>query len=151
MSACIFLASDHPLKEMAPSREYPLVINLDEGAIFDGGADDNFFLRTFADVMDYTDRKYGVSLEWNYTEGRANRIIGYIKDALRHTDCVELWQVWLLGWYEYEDRPVIHRKYIPIGELMPEHIKDIEDAPIWNTPDKRNPERPSFYCLTVTP
>lgn len=150
MSVCTFLASDAPLGEVAPKAEYPVFVNVDDGTIYDGGTDDNFTLREFREVSDYTDKQYAVCLQWRYTEGRAKRIIGYIRDVLRNTDCVELWHAWLLGWYEYEDRPVIHRQTIPVGELTVELIRDLVDSDIWNTPDKRNPERPSYYCLTIT-
>ena len=43
MSVCTFIAADCPLKEAAPEKEYPLHINIDEGTIEDGGADDNYF------------------------------------------------------------------------------------------------------------
>lgn len=47
MSACIFFASDAPLPEVFPPPEYGyLAINVDDGTIGDGGADDNFALRT---------------------------------------------------------------------------------------------------------
>lgn len=150
MSACTFLASDSPLPAVSPAQDYPLEINLDTGSICDGGADGNYHLLPFAEAEDYTDRKYGVCLEWNYTEGRAAQIIEYIRTALQHTDSIELWHIWLLGYWEFEDRPFIHRKTISIGELLPEHIRDIDRADIWNTPDKLYPERPSFYCLTIT-
>ncbi len=150
MSACRLIAAGIPLPEWAPSRDYPLEINLDEGAIHDGGADDNFFLHHFPYAEDYTNKKYGVSLEWHYTEGRARQIIEYIKTALQHTDTVELWLVWLMDYYEFEERPFIHRQIVSLKELTTEHIKEIEQAEIWNTPDRMYPERPSFYCLTVT-
>ena len=44
MSVCTFLASDYPLPEVAPAQEYPLEINIDSATIYDGGADDNYFL-----------------------------------------------------------------------------------------------------------
>ena len=69
MSVCRLIAADIPLPEWRPSQEYPLEINIDEGTIYDGGADDNFFLHHFPYAEDYTGRAYGVSLEWNYTEG----------------------------------------------------------------------------------
>ena len=149
MSTCIFIASDYSLPEAAPSREYPLEINIDTGTVSDGGADDNYFLKSFIDVGDYCDKQYGVSLEWDYTDGRANRIIEYIKDALNYTDCVELWRVWLGTWYDYEDSPVVHRSTVISGELTAEHIKAVNDAVIWNKPDKNNPNRPSHYCLRI--
>ena len=117
MSACIFIASDMPLVEVAPSQNYPFHIELDNGTIDDGGADDNYFLTHFEGVGDYTDKKYGVNLEWNYTDGRAQQIIEYIKAALQEVDVIEFWHVWLMDYYEYEDRPFIHRYEISIDEL----------------------------------
>lgn len=150
MSACRFIASDMPLTEFAPPQDYPLHINVDNGTVYDGGADDNYYLHAFADVEDYTDKKYGVCLEWNYTDGRAKQVIEYIKTALQKSDIVEFWHVWLMDCYEFEDRPFIHRKTISIGELTAKHILEMDTAAIWNTPDKKYPERPSFYCLTIT-
>ena len=149
MSACIFLASNAPLAEYLPSQEYPVHIDIDKGIIDDGGADENYSLLSFDNVKDYTDKDYGVILEWNYTDGRAKQLIEYIKTALKNTDCVEFWHVWLTDYYEFEDRPYIHKKIIPISELTEEHIRETYHASIWNTPDKRYPQRPSFYCLTI--
>ena len=150
MSTCRFIASDMPLAEFTPSQEYPVHIDIDKGTMDDGGAKDNYYLLTFDNVRDYTDKDYGVYLEWNYTEGRARQIVEYIKTALQETDSIEFWNVWLMDCYEYEDRPFIHRKAIPIKELTTEHIEEINNAINWNTPDKMYPERPSFYCLTIT-
>ncbi len=150
MSICTFIASDQPLMEVAPLREYPLEINIDDGTIYDGGTDDNYFLYSFADVQDYTDKKYGVYLEWLYAEGRAKQIVEYIKNALRNTTSVELWHVWLTGCYcEYEDSPIIHRQTICVDELSAQHIQEIDAAEVWNTPDRMYPGRPSFYCLEI--
>jgi len=52
MSVCIFIAADIPLQEMAPSKKYPIHIDLDMGTVEDGGADDNFYLFSFPDVQD---------------------------------------------------------------------------------------------------
>ena len=150
MSVCTFIASDFPLTEFAPPQNYPLNVNIDNGTIYDGGADDNYFITNFLCVGDYTDKNYGVYLEWYYTEGRAKQIIEYIKNALQESDVIEFWRVWLMDYYEFEERPFIHKKTISVGELTAEHIKEIDSAEIWNTPDKRYPERPSFYCLTIT-
>lgn len=149
MSVCTFIASELPLTEVVPVQDYPLEINIDDGTIYDGGADDNYFLFFFTNAKDYTDKKNGVYLEWHYTEGRAKQIIEYIKNALQNTTSIELWHVWLMDCYEYEDRPVIHRQTIYIDELTTKHIKEIDDAEIWNTPDKMYPNRPSFYCLEI--
>ena len=150
MSICRFLASNTPLTEFSPLQEYPVKINIDKGTIDDGGADDNYHLITFDSVKDYTSKDFGVSLEWNYTDGRAKSIIEYIKGAMQKTDSIEFWIVWLMDYYEYEDRPFVHRKTVTISELTTEHIKEIDSAVIWNIPDKMYPKRPSFYCLTIT-
>ena len=150
MSVCTFIASDILLAEHSPSKEYPLEINIDNGTIYDGGVEDNYFLSSFADVDIYTEKKYGVYLEWNYTDGRAERIIEYIKNALQKTNTVELWRVWLNDYQEFEDRPFIHKKAISVNELTVKHIKELDSADIWNKPDKTYPDRPSFHCLTIT-
>lgn len=149
MSSCRFIASNMPLPEFAPSQDYPLEINIDNGTVYDDGADDNYFLNSFMNVRDYTDKNHGVYLEWNYTDGRAKQIIEYIKSALQESDSVEFWHIWL-DYYEFENRPFVHKKTISVNELTTEHIKEIDNALIWNLPDKLYPERPSFYCLTIT-
>ena len=129
---------------------YPLEINLDDGEMYDGDADDNYSLFPFTDVWEYTDKKYGVHLEWNYyTEGRAKQLIEYLKNALQNADSVELWRVWLGVSDEFEDSPVIHRQTISVDELTVKHIEEIDHADVWNTPDKMYPNRPSFYCLEI--
>jgi len=149
MSSCTFLASEHPLPTARPSREYPLEINIDTGVVSDGGADDNFFLLPFEDVQTYTDKPYGVALQWHYTPGRAETLLKHIENALQHADTIELWHIWLLGYWEWEERPVIHNRTISFSELTAQHIRDLDESPIWNTPDKQFPLRPSFYRLTI--
>ena len=150
MSVCTFLASDYPMPETAPCKDYPLHVDIDKGTICDGDADDNFFLHSFESVKNYTDKEYGVSLEWaDYTEGRARLILDYIRDVLEHTDSVELWHVWLMDYYEYEDSPVTHKRTITLDDLTVEDIKEIDSLEVWNKPDKNYPDRPSFYRLII--
>ena len=149
MSVCTFLASDCPLPEVVPSKKYPVHIDIDNGIIDDGGADDNFFLLSFRDVQDYTSKKYGVYLEWNYTDGRAEQILNYMRKALEKTEQIELWHVWLMDYYEYEDSPVIKKRTVSISEMTIQDIKELDNAEIWNSPDKYIPSRPSFYCLRI--
>ena len=47
---------------------------------------------------------------------------------MQKSDNIEFWNVWLMDYYEFEDRPFIHRKIIPIDELTTEHIKEIDNA-----------------------
>ena len=136
------------MREVAPKKEYPRYINVDEGTIFDGDADDNFFLHNFESVKDYTDKEYGVYLEWAYyTEGRARLILEYVKDILEKTDSVELWHVWLMDYYEYDERPIVKLETILFDELTADDIKKIDNADIWNNTDRN---RPSYYCLKIT-
>ena len=87
---------------------------------------------------------------WNYcTEGRAKRLIEYLKSALRDSTSVELWRVWLGVSGEFEDSPVIHRQSISIDELTAKHIEEVDRADVWNSPDKAHPGRPSFYCPEI--
>ena len=149
MSVCTFIASDYPLPEAAPAQKDPMEINFDTGMRYDGGMDDNYYLFPFSDVFDYTNKKYGVYLEWNYTDGRAEQILKYIRDALEKTETVELWHVWLGNYYEYEDSPVIHKRTIKMDEMTIRDIYELDNADIWNHPDKYIPGRPSFYCITI--
>ena len=149
MSACTFIASDYPLPEAVPAQKYPVEINVDTGTIYDGGMDDNYYLFPFPDVSDYTNKKYGVYLEWNYTDGRAEQILKYVRTALEKTEVIELWHVWLGDYYEYEDSPVIHKRTFTIDEMTVRDIYELEHAEIWNHPDKYIPSRPSFYCLKI--
>jgi len=149
MSVCTFIASDSPLEPVRPEQDYPLNINVDTGEVFDGGADDNFFLHPFTELDAYTEKKYGVWLEWRCTPGRAERIIDYIKSALENAEEIDLWHVWLGDWYwyEYEERPVQHDRRISVADLTVETIAELDSAEIWNNKDKN---RPSFYRLTIT-
>ena len=150
MSVCKFIAADIPLHEVAPSKDYPIHIDLDKGSIDDGGADDNFFLLSFPDVQDYTDKKYGVCLEWRYTDGRAEQILNYMRETLKQVETIEFWHVWLMDYYEYEDSPVIHKRKVSIKEMTIQDIFELDNTEIWNSPDKNIPSRPSFYCLRIT-
>jgi len=134
---------------VAPQNEYPLIINVDESTIDDGGADDNFSLTTFKDVQRYTDKKYGVCLEWHYTDGRAKKILEYIENALEYEFSIEIWHIGLMDYYEYDERPVIRKCTVPFLDLTIDDIKEIDNAEVWNKLDTRNPNRPSFYCLII--
>ena len=147
MSHCVFIAADDPLPEVTPSGEYPLQIDLDTGTISDGGADDNYCLFSFDEVDLYCEKKYGVYLELpQFTDGRAGQVIDYIRTALIKTNSVEIWNVWLSDYWEYDDRPHICKRTVPIDELTIDDIKEILQAENWNNKDKN---RPWFYCCEI--
>ncbi len=147
MSAYTFIAADCPLTPLSPSKEYPPEINVDRGTIFDGDADDNFSLLPFYGYPDCTDLKHALALEWAYcTEGRAERLIEYIKEALRHTDLVELWRVWCGALDEVGERPMIKAQTVPIDALTASQIKELDSAEIW---ERSKGSRPTFWCIRV--
>lgn len=116
--------------------------------IEDGGADDCYSLLPFPEVGIYCKKRYGVYLEWSqYTEERARRILDYIKSVLSQNESVELWNVWLMGYWEYDDRPAIHKNTISIEDLKTEDILEIHNAVNWNNRDQN---RPSFYCIEIS-
>ena len=146
MSLYTFLASDSPLPTVKAPAGYPLNINVDTGVIYDGDADDNFSLYRFRDVKLYTGKEYGVWLEWRYTDGRAEKLIDYIRENLNNTDCIELWYVWLTDYYEYDERPVIYRQTISIDKISPADIKELTTREIWKSLDSI---RPHHYCIEI--
>ena len=113
MSVCVFIAADCPLPEVRPAEDDPLHINLDTNTVYDGGADDNYSLLAFDDVDLYCGKKYGVYLELpQFTDGRAGQVIDYIRTALIKTNSVEIWNVWLSDYWEYDDRPHICKRTV---------------------------------------
>ncbi|MBE6540864.1 MAG: hypothetical protein E7672_00230 [Ruminococcaceae bacterium] len=100
--------------------------DLERGKIIDGGFDDDFSLFS-ADGMDdvYTEKKYTVELQWNcFTEGRAERVIEYIRENLRHTDEVEMWHIWMgIG-----EMPIVRSKTVGISQLKPDDIRVLMES-----------------------
>ena len=86
----------------------------------------------------------------DYTDGRAEQILKYIRTILEKAEQIELWHVWLGDYYEYEDCPVIKKRRISIEEMTIRDIYELDNADIWNSPDKNIPSRPSFYCMVIT-
>ena len=126
---------------------------MDQNTVWDGDADDNYFLVPFRelsfDFSRYTDKKYNVSLEWRYTEGRAKQILTYIEKALEKDENVEIWRVWLSDFYDYEESPVLKRRFLSFEDLTVDDLREIDEADLWNHLDPRYPDRPSFYCLVI--
>ena len=147
MSVCTFIAADCEL----PEKEYPegesfIDLDINAGTVYAGDGDDNFCLFNFDDVESYSDLSHGVVLEWNYcTVGRAEQIIKYIGAALEKSERVELWTVWLMAYYEYEDRPVIKKQELSFSDLTPEAILEFSKRDVWGN----SKIRPTYYCLSV--
>ena len=142
MSVCTFIAADVSLQEAALARD-GYTTDIDDSIEYEG------FLLPFSEVDCYTDKPYAVYTEWHDTETAAEQTLAYIKHVLQQTDTVELWHVWLGDYYEFEDRPVVHRRTLAIEELTAAQLCAFDELENWNTPDKRYPSRPSFYCWEV--
>ena len=129
MSYFTYIASDYPLPMVErPDREMIIEIDTETGVVFDGDFEDDFALYPAECLSDVrTEKKYAVYLEWSYyTEGRANIIIEYIKENLKHTDEVELWHIWSGAGEIFN----VHSKKIPIASLTPEMIRELDEREI---------------------
>jgi len=136
---------DKPGVMLVSNRE--VVFNIDTGEIDDGALDDDFALLSAegCDSM-YTEKKYAVYLEWNYyTEGRAQRIIEYIKENLRQTGEVEIWRIWM-GTHE---RPLIRTTTIPISKLTPQDIQCLDNLTLFSDLEEQF-NLPVQYRLVIT-
>ena len=98
------------------------------GRVTDGGHDDDFCLLPFQEGEDvYTQKKHRVALGWHrYTRGRAEKIIEYIKENLRHTDQVEIWRIWMGA----DETPTICSLTIPVSKLTHQDIYEIDSRDV---------------------
>ena len=69
----------------------------------------------------------------------------FIEAALKKSERVELWTVWLMDYYEYEDRPVIKKQELSFADLTPEAILEFSEKGVW----VNSKSRPTYYCLSV--
>jgi len=77
-------------------------------------------------------------LEWDYTKGRAEKVIQYIREHLEHTSEVEIWHVWLGDGV----RPKIRNCTIALGEFTFDDLKELSDLEVWREPI-------THYCYTI--
>lgn len=167
MSSIFYMASDHPLKERPNPNCKTLSVNealamgLDvPGFLLEAGIDrdkpdvllwsdeldtqdkldDDFSIYTLDASMDdlYTEKKYRAALQWDYTEGRAEKVIQYIREHLEHADEVELWHVWA-GLDAY---PKIRRCPIALDEFAVDDLKELSDLEVWKEPA-------THYCFAI--
>lgn len=59
---------------------------------------------------------------------------------------MEIWKVWLSGYWEYEERPRIFKRTVRAGVLCENDILELDEAEIWKGKD-----RPSFYGISIIP
>ena len=107
-------------------------VDVDRGIIEDGNFDDDFcfwLTEKWPDMR--TEKKYCAIFEWvQYTRGRAEMVLQYIREQLEKSDEIEFWHIWM------DDQPkhrcnVVEKK---IGDLMAEDIAELEDKEVWGEP-----------------
>lgn len=151
MSVCTFLAADCELPEkQRPENGFHIDFDPAAGTVFDGDRDDDYALFPFRDVGSYSELRYGAEIEWFYcTPGRAKEIVRYIKAALEQCGRVELWKVWLGGFYEYDERPSYRTRELSLRELTAGDVQELAESSLWEKGGKKGGKRPVFHCLTV--
>lgn len=167
MSAIFYMASDYPLKErpnpncktlsvnealamgmdvpgflLEPGfdRDKPDVLLWSDDLDTQGKLDEDFSIHVLDASADdiYTEKKYRAVLEWDCTEGRAEKVIQYIREHLEHTDELELWHVWV----GLDASPKIRRCPIPLDELRLDDLKELSDLEVWKEPV-------THYCFAI--
>lgn len=169
MSALFYIASDHPLKEVPNPHFKTLSVNealaiglkdIPELCFEPGFNRDKPDVLLWSDILDtqdqldddfgiwplssstediYTNKKYRVCLEWEYTKGRAEKVIQYIREHLEHAAEVEIWYVWLgNGVY-----PKMRNCTIALDEFTSDDLKELSDLEVSREPI-------THYCFTIT-
>ena len=118
-----------------------ITIDTDSNTVDDGGLDDDFSIleldHTTEDI--FTQKQFRVLIEWNYSRGRAERIIAFIRNHLDQAVDLELWQAWL---GDGANTRIV--KYpIRIDELTPEVLKEIASLKVCD-------DAPAHYCFVIT-
>lgn len=116
-------------------------IDTETNTIDDGGLDDDFAILELDDIAEdiYTHKQYRVYIEWNYSRGRAEKVISYIRSHLEQTDEIELWHAWLGNGANTQ----IVKYTIQIEDLTPEGLERIDFLTDSN-------EASAQYCFTIT-
>ena len=118
-----------------------ITIDTEYNTIYDGDLDDDFAILELDDTTEdiFTRKRYRVFIEWNYSRGRAEKVISYIQDHLEQADEIELWQAWLGSG---ADTRVV--KYpIRLEDLTPEVLEKIDSI-------MARGEAPDQYCFVIS-
>ena len=116
-----------------------IVIDTDKGTVDDGNFDDDFSIYSPEPEFDPSghSKPFRVVIECRMTEGRAKRILDYIRGQLEKTGEIQLWSVLLSDddqktvWYDAR-----------IDELTPEDLLEIEKLPCREEP-------PKMHCVRI--
>lgn len=115
-------------------------LDADSGTVTDGDFDDDFAVLPMEKLFGmHTEKEHCASVEWRFTPGRAEQLIGYLKEQLSRMPEVELWHTWL----DEEPRHRLRQVSIPISQLTVEDIAELERQEVWQEP-------PTDYCFLLT-
>ncbi|MEG6513454.1 hypothetical protein [Desulforamulus ruminis] len=79
-------------------------------------------------VGQYSDKRFHSSLQWNFTEKRAEQLLEYIAEHLKTAAEIELWNIWL---DEYDAPTIVQRS---LKELTVADIKAVLGQKIYKKP-----------------
>jgi len=160
MSALFYMASEYPLDEvfnpyyktlsvnealtigmegipeqlLEPGfdRDKPDVLLWSDALVTESELDDDFSIWPLDSSTEdiYTEKKYRACLEWEYTSGRAEKIIQYIREHLTHTSELEIWHIWM-GDGVY---PKIRKCTIALDDFTADDLKELSDLEVWKEP-----------------
>lgn len=158
MSRIMMFASDQPLKGVDLPPDFAIHIDTKLSTVDDGGMDDGFEVCPSGGYLEIkTDKKYFAELFfWDYTPGRAKRIIEYIREHLKIAGELELWNVWLDNAFDHR----VRKRYVPIDALTVDTLREIHRIPVGKDPAERRPhcrgqidlsewEEPTIDCCYV--
>jgi len=89
-------------------------IRIKSGTLADFLSDNGF--------LPVTNLQYFSSLEWQYTEKRAKRLISLIREHLKKADAAEIWHIWL-GTEVGERKQEVRGRYVHADELIPDDFE----------------------------
>lgn len=108
--------------------------------VVDNGVDDDFSINALEDFPDiYTKKKYQATLDWDvYSEGRAKRVVEYIRKHMEFADELEIWHVWLSSY----EMPIFRRFSIALEDVTVETVQMIDASDVATDPL-------THYCYTI--
>ncbi len=131
MSCAMFIVSDCPLKEVSYPPDFAIYVDIDRKIVDDGGKDDGFAIIPTKRVLEIPSEKtYYAVLEWQYTPGRAKKIIEYLREQVKTAGEMELWHVWQDMGFDHQVRTA----EILINELTIDDIQELYEIEVWREP-----------------
>ena len=135
MSRYMVLASDAPFQKVScpPDFDFTITLYIDERRAEDSGRDDGFTIFPAEKMLEIpSEKKYFADLNWvyEYTPGRAERVIAYLREHLKTAEEVEWWNVWL----NMDLGHRVRKAEIPISEFTADDVQELDRLKVWEEP-----------------